>query len=73
MENLRIVAIKKFVDNYGTGDNQSYEVFEVRTDFTKEEIKRRNYSKELMERGKIIETFNSEQNTKIFLEALIKK
>ena len=73
MENLRIVAIKKFVDSYGTGDNQSYEAFEVRTDFTKEEIKKWNYSKELIERGEVIETFNNEQNAKIFLEALIKK
>lgn len=71
MENLRIVTTKKFVDTYNSGDKQSYELFEVRADFSEEEIKKWNYSKELIEKGKVVETFNSETNAKIFLEALI--
>lgn len=70
MNNLRIVTTKKFVDTYNTGDKQSYELFEVRANFSEEEIKKWNYSKELIEKGKVIETFNSETNAEIFLNAL---
>jgi len=72
MNNLRITPKRKFVDGYGTGDTQSYNVYEIIRDYTKEEIAKRNYSNEVIKKGVVIETFNSETNAEIFLNALKK-
>lgn len=69
MKNLRITPKRKFVDTYGTGDNQAYNVFEVRRDW--EQVKDGFISMPtpdaLKEAGVVIETFNSEANAKMFI------
>lgn len=70
MQNLRITPKRKFVDSYGTGDHRSYNVFEVRRNYTKEELNKTRYSDEVIKNGLVIETFNSETNAEIFLNAL---
>jgi hypothetical protein len=73
MNNLRITPKKKFIDSYGTGDHQAYNVYEVRRDFTQEELAKRNYTDEVIQSGVVLENFNSEVNANIFLTALKQK
>jgi hypothetical protein len=70
MNNFRITPKRKFVDGYGTGDTQSYNVYEIRRDYTKKELVKRNYSPDVIKQGVVIETFNSLTNAEIFLTAL---
>ena len=71
MNNLRITPKKEFRDSWGTGDHQSSFKYEVRRDFTQEELKRGlRYSDEVIKNGVAIETFNSETNAEIFMNAL---
>lgn len=70
MNNLRITPKRQYVDSYGTGDSHSYNVYEVRMDIPQEELKRYNYSPDVIQKGRVIETFNSETNAEIFLTAL---
>lgn len=73
MQNLRITPKRKFVDSYATGDHQGYNVFEIRRDYTKEELSKINYSNEVIKSGVVLETFSSEENAEIFLNALKSK
>ena len=70
MKKLRITPKRKFADTWGTGDYQNYFKYEVRRDFTPEELSRHNYSPEVITNGVVIEEFNSEDNAKIFVKAL---
>ena len=71
MKNLRVRPKRKFVDGYGTGDSQSYFVYEVVRDYTSEELSKHNYSQDVINNGVVIETFNNEGNATLFKEALI--
>lgn len=69
MKNLRITPKARFVDSYGTGDSQSYSVFEVRRDWEQEMdgLKNMPTADAVKSAGVVIETFNSEANAKMFI------
>lgn len=76
-QNLRIIPTHNWVDSYGTGDSQKHFKYNVVRDYFREELygtpeKPRNtsYSQSVIDKGLTIETFNSEKNAEIFLNAL---
>ena len=71
MKNIRINPKRQFVDNFGTGDHQSFFVYEVVRDFEDKELNPKiPYAKSVIDKGVVIETFNSESNAKLFMQAL---
>jgi hypothetical protein len=70
MNNLRITEKKEFVDIFGTGDQQTTIKYEVRRDFTEEELRKRIYSKEVIKNGVVVEIFFNLTNAEIFVDAL---
>lgn len=70
--NLRIVPTYSFADTYGTGDHHRVTKYNVVRDFTKEEVNRPiKYSIQVIEKGVTVETFKSEVNANIFIQALL--
>lgn len=69
MKNLRITPKREFVDSYNTGDSQSNFKYEVRRDWEQEKDGYKNIetAESVKEAGVVIETFNSEDNAKIFI------
>lgn len=66
MKNLRIVKVSRRVDNPYLGITE-YTKYLVCKDFERKEFA---YTKELKERGEVIEEFNTEENATLFMWAL---
>lgn len=75
LKNLRIVPSRNYRDTYGTGDSQAYTTYEVRRDYFASELKFNDgrtipYADSVIASGVTMETFNSEVNAAIFINAI---
>lgn len=75
MNNLRITPKRKSADTYGTGDYQSWHVYEIRRDWKPEELyyeggRKINYAQSVIDAGVVIETLETEHNAKLLMNAL---